>query len=180
MVTVRSKFESNREFPFDNADMPFPDKWAQLSECGTYRYALGRRVSAASGRVLFCMLNPSVADSVKSDSTLTRCVGFARSWDIGELVVCNLFAYRSTKPAELWKADDPVGPNNDGAIEAWARTATLIVCAWGNQPKAAARVAQVIPQLRSIGQIHHLGLTNSGSPRHPLYLRRETEPEIWM
>lgn len=26
--------------------------------------------------------------------------------------------------------------------------------------------------------VHHLGLTQQGEPRHPLYLRRELQPEL--
>lgn len=153
--------------------------WAQLSACRKYRYALGRRVSDESGRVLMVMLNPSKADETVSDPTVTRCIGFARQWGIGELVVCNLFGFRATDPADLWAASEPIGPGNHAALDKWSREATLIVCAWGAQPRAIARSREVITQLRSAGQIHHLGLTNNGSPRHPLYLRADTQPVLW-
>jgi len=165
--------------PLASSRNGFAETWANLSSCRTYRYALGRRVSDASGRVLFCMLNPSVADEVQGDPTITRCIGFARRWGIGELVACNLYAFRATRPADLWLAKDPIGPLNDDAIQMWAASSSLIVCAWGNQRKATARAQQVVTQLRRVGQIHHLGLTNNGSPRHPLYLRADTEPVLW-
>jgi len=157
----------------------FNDSWAEMSPCRTYRYALGRRVSSASGRVLFTLLNPSKADEEKNDPTLTRGMGFTRFWGFGELVYCNLYGYRSTDSAQLWKTADPIGPLNDETIARFARSATLIVCGWGRQPKATDRAKDVVRLLRSFGQIHHLGLNNDGSPKHPLYLPSTTQPTLW-
>jgi len=155
------------------------DAWAELSPCRTYRYTLGRRVNTCDGRVVFVLLNPSRADETQTDPTLTRCVGFARSWGFGVVVLVNLFALRSTDPAQLWKASDPIGPDNNDAIARCARAASLIVCGWGSQSKATARASAVEALLREHGPIHHLGRNADGSPKHPLYLPANREPILW-
>ena len=66
---------------------------------------------------MFLMLNPSTADEMKSDPTVTRCKGFARTWGYGSLWVCNLFALRSSDPSDAQGlAPDPTGPQNDRNI----------------------------------------------------------------
>ena len=86
---------------------------ADFSACGTYRYALRRIWLPAAPQVLFIGLNPSTADEKSDDPTIRRCLGFARSWGYGGLIVANLFAYRATAPSALREARDPIGPLND-------------------------------------------------------------------
>src|SRR5581483_9586135 len=96
-----------------------------------YRYSLAR-FFGDGGVVNFIMLNPSTADAETDDPTIRRCLGFAKAWGYGTLVVTNLFAYRATDPAELAKAGDPVGPDNDTRLWSEAQLSDLVVCAWGN------------------------------------------------
>lgn len=83
---------------------------AVISECGSYRYRLERVWEAEKDRVAFIMLNPSTADASKDDPTIRRCIGFAKAWGFGGLIVGNLFALRSTDPKALYGHKDPVGP----------------------------------------------------------------------
>jgi hypothetical protein len=68
------------------------------------------------------MLNPST-DEQTNDRTSTRCIGFISRWGHGGLVVINLYALRSTNPAGLWPATDPIGSENDRHIESALLTA---------------------------------------------------------
>jgi hypothetical protein len=103
---------------------------ATFSLCRKYSYTLVRRWS--DGPLLhFIMLNPSTADEVVNDPTVERCERRACMWHYGGLIVTNLFAWRSTDPAELRRVPDPVGPDNDEALVEAAHRAQLIVCAWG-------------------------------------------------
>src|SRR5580765_5070589 len=105
---------------------------ATISPDGKYRYLLSREYEDGMfGTVLFVMLNPSTADATKDDATIRRCVGFTKRWGYSTLEVVNLFAFRATHPRDLWKADDPVGPDNDVTISDAVRRAQLIVAAWG-------------------------------------------------
>lgn len=152
---------------------------ALLSPCRTYRYAL-RRWWAQTGYVRFIMLNPSTADARVDDPTIRRCVGFARAWGYGGIVVHNLFALRATDPRELAAHPDPIGPDNDRQLRGVGEGAMhcdLTVCAWGAHRMAARRGPDVLALLWAAGETpHHLGLTASGAPRHPLYLPGASVP----
>ncbi|RKG62909.1 DUF1643 domain-containing protein [Corallococcus sp. CA054B] len=156
------------------------DAGAELSACGLYRYRLWRRWSAQDDRrVLFVMLNPSVADGQQDDPTLRRCVGFAQAWGYGALTLCNLFAFRATDPADLMRAKDAVGPLNDEALDAAAREASLVVGAWGAHRLVSQRAPAVLALLRRYHPVHALALTGAGEPRHPLYLTGHLRPQLY-
>ena len=86
---------------------------AQFSECGKYRYWLSREWTFGENSIAFIMLNPSTADSIKNDSTVTRCIRYAQQFGYQKLIVLNIFAYRSTDPKELYRICDPVGSKNE-------------------------------------------------------------------
>ena len=159
---------------FDAIDGPTSD--ALLSPCGLYRYSLTRRWDDALPRVCWVMLNPSKADAVDDDPTITRCLGFARSWGFGSLAVVNLFAWRSTRPKELRKARDPVGPDNDVHLLRHAKDAALAVVAWGAH-ETFGRALQVLDMLAvNDVKLFCLELTKNGFPRHPLFCRADLKP----
>lgn len=147
---------------------------AVLSPCRTWRYALERRWGSGPF-CLFVMLNPSTADESEDDPTIRRCIGFARSWGYGGLLVGNLYALRATNPAELAKAEDPVGPDNMTWLGTLAVRSSLVVAAWGAHPMAKKQAQELIGW-GHLGNFTVLGLTKSGHPRHPLYMRRDCQP----
>lgn len=152
---------------------------AEFSPCGTYRYALYRAlwpeqppyVDRNDTTVLFVMLNPSTAGAVEDDATIRRCLSFARREGFARLAVGNLFALRATDPGELERHDDPVGPRNEWWLDHLIRNADLIVAAWGASPFARARAERVWPLLLTApSPVQCLGVTQAGSPCHPLRL----------
>jgi hypothetical protein len=145
-----------------------------------HRYHLSRVWAAEKPRVNFLMLNPSTADALKLDPTVTRCANFARSWGYGQLAVTNCFALRSTDPAGLRQVEDPVGVGNDAAIVAAALAADRVVGAWGVHAVYRDREAQVRRLLADAGvAVHMLQMTKHGHPAHPLYVRGTTTPQPW-
>jgi hypothetical protein len=151
---------------------------AIISPCGRYRYSLTRG-NCDQKPVLFVMLNPSTADALEDDPTIRRCVGFAKSWSYDSIQVVNLFAWRATDPNNLpWKSVEAVGPENDDHINQHAKSAGLIVCAWGNHVSTSSRASHVIRLLKSSGvPVKCLGRNKSGTPKHPLYLASNTQLE---
>jgi len=155
-----------------------PEGYAVFSQCGRFRYELVRWLGTG-GRlgptVRFVLLNPSTADEHVLDPTLRRCADFARRWGYGEMVVHNLFAFRSTSPQAMAEAaregQDVVGPGNDLWISQCS--AELTVVGWGAHRIARDRAAAVLGML---GTVSCLGCTSDGSPRHPLYLPRHALP----
>jgi hypothetical protein len=108
---------------------------------------------------------------------MTRCVGFAKSWGYGALVITNLFAFRATGPADMKTAADPIGPENNRYLATVAGACGLVVCGWGNHGAHSGRAAAVLAMLRGLGVVPHaLGLTSLRQPAHPLYLSAACRP----
>ena len=140
-----------------------------------YSKEIERTASSVTYRI-----NPSTADADSDDPTIRRCRAFAASSNCGRLVVVNLFAFRATKPSELKRAADPIGPHNDLYLTNAARRASIIVCAWGIHGGFLGRDKAVRTLVSAIGRYFHLGLTRDGHPRHPLYVPSATAPILWM
>lgn len=157
---------------------------ATFSPDGRYRYVLWRRLSdnkhAARGRsqVCFVMLNPSTADAHEDDPTLRRCIGFAKRWQYGKLVVVNLFGYVTSDPKELLALDPEQAsgdPRNLRMVITAACASHRVIAGWGASAPTD-RAEEVVRALSDHGvTLGCLGLTKSGAPRHPLYLRKDAE-----
>jgi hypothetical protein len=99
-----------------------------------YRYRLARTWDETKPHVMFVMMNPSTADPLVDDPTVAKCGRFARAWKYGGIYVGNTFAYRATDQKRLLEVDDPVGPDNDKHLLDMARSAAVVVFAYG-KPK---------------------------------------------
>lgn len=153
----------------------FLERDAVLSDCKRYRYLLRRTWDHGKPRVLYVMLNPSTADAEIDDATIRSCIRLAKGAGYGSFEVVNLFALRATDPAELQRADDPIGPRNDDHIEAAILRCDMAICAWGAHPMAESRGRTVRALLRSRRPaVFCLGATKSGAPKHPLYIKSGT------
>ena len=145
-------------------------KDAILSNDRVYRYTLERTWDCHKERVSFVMLNPSTADEKENDPTITRCLGFAKRWGFGSLVVGNLFALRSRNPRELFQHSDPLGPDNDYHLQRLAEECKTVVAAWGSSarvfPPFGDRQAFVKDLLQ--GRMQCLATTKYGYPTHPM------------
>ncbi|WP_127144088.1 DUF1643 domain-containing protein [Pelagibacterium montanilacus] len=150
---------------------------ASFSPCRTWRYRLERRW--AEGPVVgFILLNPSTADESNDDPTIRRCIGYAKAWGFGGLVLGNIFALRSTDPANLYLVPDPIGPDNNVWLRRIVDQCGTIVCGWGRHGESAHRGDEVIGLVRSMGRTpKFLRLTKSGQPGHPLYLPSNLVPQ---
>lgn len=152
---------------------------ADFSECYTYRYLLSRKTPCPLRWVrpaLFIMLNPSTADAEKNDPTIRRCISIATAHGCTELYVLNLFALRATDPSELKKHHSPVGALNDEYINIWMdfirNRNGVAVAAWGAHPMAKKRGREIADKF---GPFMSLGTTKNGSPRHPLYVKKDQQ-----
>lgn len=168
----------------------FTKSTAVFSGDKLYRYTLERWWSPfAKGHYLNVVaLNPSTATAEVEDPTVRRMIGYARDWGYDGLIVTNLFALRSTDPKQLKKVTDPVGPENNKYLLDVASRAGMVLCGWGNWGRLKNRGAWVESMLRQAGvKLHCLGKTHayrtkaeSPQPRHPLYLKSDTKPELYL
>lgn len=153
---------------------------AIYSDCERYRYELTRVWQPLGRKVLFVMLNPSTATEMQNDPTVERCERRARALGFGAFRVTNIFAFRATHPKVMRAAVDPVGPDNDAAIAAGAAWADQTICAWGGHGAHLSRGPTVTQALRATAKpLFHLGLTQAGEPKHPLYIGYAVQPVIW-
>lgn len=177
---------------------------ATLSPCRTWRYCLWRRwtdrpiyasdadfsitpgtvndsiIGNDSGNMCaFIGLNPSTADETEDDPTIRRCIGFAKSWGCDGIAMLNLFAFRATDPKDMKAAVDPVGPWNDEAIRRVTSICRMTICCWGTHGVHRFRDSHV-KALLFRKQAFCLGRSKDGYPKHPLYLKSNTERQVFL
>jgi hypothetical protein len=149
------------------------ERRAGFSRCGNYRYWLSRQWDHDLPSCSFVGLNPSTADALADDPTIRRIIGFARGWGYGSVIVVNLFAFKATYPKDLFAADNPVGPRNNYWLKRATKESDLVIAAWGVHGchRRRDRYAR-----RAMENLYCLGKTQAGHPRHPLYVRADTQP----
>lgn len=172
---------------FDAAALPRSDAApplrsdARISACGRYRYWLLRRWGP--GALLgWIMTNPSTAGVEVDDPTICRCIGFSQRLGFDGLLVGNLYPWRDTHPDDMFAAaargEDIVSPDGDAAILDVARQVGLVIAAWGADERSSTRAREVLSLLRRAGvALHHLGLSASGAPKHPLARGKHRIPD---
>ena len=158
-------------------------KGAIIDPTGTYRYLLTRIWDENQPPAVFIMLNPSTADAEEDDPTIRRCMNFAKAWGCGGIKVVNVFAYRATDPKKLLEAKDPIGPRNQECVKEAIINAGIVIAAWGAAgPKwkwAYNRIHEAVKEVE-VQEIYCLGTTKDGLPRHPLYLKNNTMPKLYI
>lgn len=154
----------------------FIKRSADFSPDRKYRYTLVREWDASRPRCLFLLLNPSTADAEHDDPTNRRGINFAMSWGYGACVFCNLFAFRTPYPKVMKAEPEPVGPENNQWIYTEYERAAIAIAAWGTHGEHRNRDQDL---LRLLPDLHHLGLTKHGHPKHILYLPKTLTPQAW-
>lgn len=151
---------------------------AEFSRCRKYRYTLWRRWDFESelNQCMFIGLNPSTADETNNDPTVRRCIRFAKDWGFTGLLMMNAYGFRATDPKVMKAEPKPVGPGNDKAFARWGPKVGLIIAAWGTHctEDREQNICNVLNR-----QVNCLGRTKAGRPKHPLYLRADTKPQLF-
>lgn len=158
------------------------NKDAYISDDGKYRYTLSRQWKLVPFMKLkynctFIGLNPSTADAMKDDTTIRRCVNYAKDWGYESLLMVNLFAFRARQPQVMMAAYDPIGPENDRILLEAERNSAIVIAAWGARGTYMNRDLRVREMFK--GKLHVLKLTANGIPAHPLYLKKNLRPVPW-
>lgn len=156
---------------------------AEISPCGMFRWTL-KRFWHAGPYVCWVMLNPSTADAERDDPTIREVIRFTRLWGYQGLVVVNLYPFRSSSPAvcRRWSEQNEYANDVNDALDHNRKVildvtndADLIMAAWGAPPWAHGWSEVIADDIRGtfdhggpVRQIHCLGTTQDGSPKHPL------------
>lgn len=166
------------------------DSGAELSADNVHRYSLWRTWDYNKPRIMFIGLNPSRANAVKTDPTITRCINFANQWNFGSLFFANLFSFRTPyvsgpipekKLAEdedwqllienLHRTHTDV---TDEHLQKMISKSATIVCCWGSWkiPGFILRTKEVVGMIQ---KPYCFGTNTDGQPKHPLYLKSDCE-----
>lgn len=150
---------------------------AFISEDRRFRFWLLRVWDEDLPVICFIGVNPSTADETANDPTIRREMEFAKREGFGGILKLNLYAYRETVPAKMWKAQK-AGVDIIGGQRNWVKSlqgyfndfgCTLVVAAWGAQGKK--RGPDIAMRWKGM---MCFGTNDDGTPKHPLYLKADT------
>ena len=158
---------------------------ATFSKDLTHRYSLSLTWDSRLPVWVFIMLNPSTADEMANDPTVTRCEKRARAGGAGCVIIVNLYSLRATDPAVLNtvpRAERIGGLENEDAIVEAVNRACLssgrVVCAWGGSGPKDGRGKEVLRMLSDVS-LWVLRLSQDGTPWHPLYVPNAETLKSW-
>jgi len=137
---------------------------ALLSKDKKYRYSLKRIWDNDKPKVLFIMLNPSLADNYQDDPTIRRLIKFAKLYGYGGFYVGNLFSYITPYPSELLDKDLMFSKKNIHEIKKMTGLIKDVVYCWGNSFEEPEWLKQIISNPKCFGK------NKNKTPKHPLYL----------
>jgi hypothetical protein len=162
-----------------NVTTPHKVSTANFSIDGLHRYQLTRTLYNFDNRpqltVGYCGINPSIADALVDDQTVTKLVEFTRRMRGTKMIVFNAFSLISTDPHALVGEVPPNNQNSNYWIEASLIDCDIIIPMWGNRSKVSKelrpRFDQVLAMICTSGKpVYVFGWTKSRDPMHPLML----------
>ncbi len=149
------------------------NKGAIFGHNKTHRYSLMRQWDSTKPNILFIGLNPSRADEVFNDPTITRCINFAKDWGYGGLYFANLYSFRTPDPVVLREnLNSAYDLFTDNHLKDMISNAERTVVCWGSWKFIDTRVKKV---LSMISEPYCFGVNQDGNPKHPLYLKGDRQ-----
>jgi len=146
---------------------------AHFSEDGKHRFYLTRVWDAFKDTVLFIGLNPSTANERNDDPTIKSCIRLTKNLGYGGFTMCNLFTYITASPKVLMQnSDDANRPMSFITMSDSIAATQKQICAWGNFKIADGRAKVVFNMIKNP---YCFGINKSGTPKHPLYLKSNSQ-----
>lgn len=150
-------------------------KNAKFSECGKYRFWLIRtwKPQEHDEHILMLIgLNPSTANAKSDDPTIRSIIRLAKENGYHGIVMTNLFPFITPYSRDLAMDIDPVHMElNDRCLQANAAHCDVCFC-WGNFSRIEDRAKTIIAMFP---EALCFGKNKNGSPKHPLYLKANTQ-----
>lgn len=127
--------------------------------------------------------NPSTADGLQDDPTTRWWNAWFQLFGFGGYVAVNLYPWRSSDPAEVyrrvdsidggdWSARDDLYYSNLDTVVSWAKAADQVFVCWGAIARECNWLDHVIEEIQSgvapYPDLWCWGKTGSGAPKHPM------------
>ena len=131
------------------------------------RYSLNREWDESKNKILYIMLNPSLADDKNDDPTIRRLINFTKKFNYGGFLVGNIFTTITPNPKELDKSKGMSDKNFEELIKLINKV-DQIVYAWGSSVEEPQLLKKLVLNPKCFGK------NLNGTPKHPLYLPSQT------
>ena len=132
------------------------------------RYSLKREWDKSKNKILYIMLNPSLADDKNDDPTIRRLISFTKKYNYGGFLVGNIFTTITPNPKEIDKSKG-ISVKNFEKLLKLINKVDQIVYAWGDNIEEPQLLKKLVLNPKCFGK------NLNGSPKHPLYLPSETK-----
>ena len=132
------------------------------------RYSLKREWDKSKNKILYIMLNPSLADDKNDDPTIRRLISFTKKYNYGGFLVGNIFTTITPNPKEIDKSKG-ISDKNFEKLLKLINKVDQIVYAWGDNIEEPQLLKELVLNPKCFGK------NLNGSPKHPLYLPSETK-----
>jgi len=141
---------------------------ALISNDKKHRYSLKRIWDNEKPKVLFIMLNPSLANNHKDDPTIRRLINFTKQLGYGGFYVGNLFSHITPYPKDLADKDLSFSKKNLKEIRKMIALTKEVVYGWGNSLEEPDWLKKNVLKPKCFGK------NKNKTPKHPLYLSYNT------
>ena len=132
------------------------------------RYSLNREWDKSKNKILYIMLNPSLADDKNDDPTIRRLINFTKKFNYGGFLVGNIFTKITPNPKEIDKSKG-ISDKNFEKLLKLINKVDQIVYAWGHNIEEPQLLKELVLNPKCFGK------NLNGSPKHPLYLPSKTK-----
>lgn len=160
----------------ESSNMNYTISLADFNDLGNHRYSLTRgwlRLDQEANIAMAIGLNPSTANAAKDDPTIRRICSLLDANGYNMLYMVNLFSYITPYPEELQRvATCKYDEKQCKKIWAHFRDASRdVIFAWGNFDTVGRDqlAIKMFPSALCFGK------NKNGSPKHPLYLKKDTK-----
>ena len=145
---------------------------AKISIDKKERYSLKREWDKSKNKILYIMLNPSLADDNNDDPTIRRLINFSKKFNYGGFLVGNIYSTISPNPKEVDKSDG-ISDRNLVELLKLINQVEEIVYAWGNNAYEPEFLKDLVSNPKCFGK------NLNGTPKHPLYLPSSSKLESY-
>lgn len=136
---------------------------AMKSECGKYRFVLGRIWNQRLPVRAFLCANPSKADELRYDTTAFKCGNMAVNWKWGGFYILNLYPNYSTDPDAVVRNSDADRLNEEHVAKVISEVDMVVIACGNGHQIRLEQLLQGVPRAK----LYCLRRNKGGGFLHP-------------